>query len=82
MTPAALDKRLSALEARRVVVPATPTPEELAEAAHRWEAIINEPLPPDPKRDAYWATVTPKQAAADWDATVKGAPPPWLRGAP
>ncbi|SDO52373.1 hypothetical protein SAMN05216360_12547 [Methylobacterium phyllostachyos] len=76
MTPT-LSKRLAALEATRTAAPVRLTPEETAEAAHQYEAYLSEPMDPDPRAAAYWATVTPHQIAADYDAMLKGAPAPW-----
>lgn len=79
MTPTILSKRLAALEAARIAAPVRFTPEEVQEAARRFEASLNEPGEPDPRRDAYLANRTLKEIAADWDESVRtGRYAPWL----
>lgn len=77
MTPAIFDKRLSALEAARTVAPVRFTPEEAKDAAQRYEASLYEPAEPDPRAEAYWATATVYQLAADYAAICRRAPAPW-----
>lgn len=77
MTPTILDKRLAALEAARIAAPIRFTPEEVQEAARRYEASLDEPGEPDPPAVAYWATATLHQLASDYDAMLKGPPAPW-----
>ena len=54
MTPTTLSKRLAALEADRVAAPVRLTPEELEEAARRYEATLHEGLPSSPEAMAYF----------------------------
>ncbi len=72
-----LGKRIDALEAARTAAPVRLTPEETAEAACQYEAYLPEPMDPDPRATAYWATVTPHRIATDYDAMLKGAQAPW-----
>ena len=78
MTPSPLSRRLATLEATRAITPISYTPEEREAATRRYAEMLEQPPPADPRRAAYFASVTLKQAAADWDATVRGAPAPWL----
>lgn len=77
MTPTTLSRRLAALEADRVTAPVRLTPEELEEAARRYEATLHEGLPSSPEAVAYFATTTLHQLASDYDAMLKGALAPW-----
>jgi O-succinylbenzoate synthase len=79
MTPTILSRRLAALEATRIASPVRFSPEEVQEAARRYEAFLDEPSDPDPRRDAYLANRTLKEIAADWDESVRtGRYAPWL----
>ena len=77
MSRGALDRRLAALEAARVAAPVRLTPEELEEAARRYEATLHEDRPSSPEAVAYFATANLHQLASDYDAMLKGAPAPW-----
>ena len=72
--------RLARLEAARTVGPVRLSSEEAQEAARRYEAALYEPDEADPRAVAYWATATPHQIAADYDAMLKGARAPWDQG--
>jgi len=72
-----LRARLAALEAARTAAPVLFTPEETVEAARRYEASLHDREEPDPRAQAYWATATLHQLAADYDAMLKGASAPW-----
>jgi hypothetical protein len=77
MNRGVLDRRLAALEAARVAAPVRLTPEELDEAARRYEATLHEDAPSSPEAAAYCATATLHQLTADYEAMQKGAPAPW-----
>lgn len=77
MTPTTLSRRLAILESARTAGPIQLPPEEAQEAARRYEASLYAPEEPDPRAEAYWATVTARQISSDYDAMLKGAPAPW-----
>lgn len=77
MTTTILGKRLTALEGARIMPPVRLSPENLQEAARRYEASLYKPEEPDPRAKAYWSTVTVHQLAGDYDVMLKGAPAPW-----
>jgi hypothetical protein len=77
MNRGVLDRRLAALEAARVAAPVRLTPEELDEAARRYEATLHEGLPSSLEAVAYFATANLHQLALDYDAMLKGAAAPW-----
>jgi hypothetical protein len=77
MTTTILGKRLTALEGARIMPPVRLSPENLQEAARRYEASLYKPEERDPRAKAYWSTATVHQLAGDYDAMLKGAPAPW-----
>jgi len=77
MTPTTLSRRLAALEADRVAAPVRLTPEELEEAARRYEASLHKDDTKTPEAAAYFATASLHQLASDYDAMLRGAPAPW-----
>ncbi|MGU3663152.1 hypothetical protein ACLBX9_03005 [Methylobacterium sp. A49B] len=77
MNRGALDKRLAALEAACVAAPVRLTPDELDEAARRYEATLHQDDPVSLEAEAYFAPATLHQLASDYDAMLKGAPAPW-----
>ncbi|MGY2052278.1 hypothetical protein [Methylobacterium sp. JK268] len=76
MCNAHLSQRLKRLEAARTAEPVEMTSEELAEAARRYRESLDEDVT-DPAAVVYWSRVTLQDIAADWNAMLRGAPPPW-----
>ncbi|MCJ2052793.1 hypothetical protein [Methylobacterium sp. J-070] len=77
MTPK-LEDRLTRLEQTQQAAKVDRfTPEEAAEAARRYEAMLHEDDPSSTEAEAYFATATLHQLASDYDAMLKGAAAPW-----
>ena len=72
-----LSERIARLEAARRTAPVQLTPEQIADAARRYEATLYDPGEPDPRAVAYWATATLSELAEDYAAMCRGAPAPW-----
>ena len=73
-----LSKRLSALEVARATAPVRLAPEDAEAIAGCYEASLYEPEETDPRHEAYLASRSLVEIAADYDAMLKGAPAPWL----
>lgn len=75
-----VDKRLAALEARQKQAAPDYSAAELGELAAAYAQQLDQSAPSDPRHEAYIASHTLEEIAADYAAMLRGAPASWLDG--